>query len=79
MAMQVMVRDVRAMYRRTEAVAVSEARDPQGTGDAAAQRRTCADLEGDGPGGDEIAAVMWALSDVSATSSGTATAWARHR
>jgi hypothetical protein len=57
MAMQVMVRDVRATYRRTEAVRVGEARDPQGAGAAAAQRRTRADLEDGGPGGDEAAAV----------------------
>ncbi|MFE9768046.1 hypothetical protein ACFYPC_26600 [Streptomyces sp. NPDC005808] len=61
-------------------------RDPRGTGDAAAQRRNFADVEGGGPGAEEVAAVVPALltvsavpvvSDVSAvatTSSGSATA-----
>ncbi|MFD4528461.1 hypothetical protein ACFWP7_31990 [Streptomyces sp. NPDC058470] len=59
---------------------VGRARDPRGTGDAAAQRRNRADVEGGVLGVDEIDAVVPALSgvadvlDASATSSGTATA-----
>ncbi|MFJ2828384.1 hypothetical protein ACIPC1_12420 [Streptomyces sp. NPDC087263] len=65
---------------------VGRARDPRGTGDAAAQRRNHADVEGGVLGVDEIDAVVPVLSDVadvldvadvfdaSATNSVTATA-----